>query len=124
MTKIMVVDDEEDMTHVISAILKREGYEVAVANSGEECLKKLDEEKPDLILLDVMMPGIDGWETCSKIREREDTKNIPVVMLTVKTSEEDMSKSFEHKSDAHVGKPIIKEKLLETIKWVLRAKGG
>jgi CheY-like chemotaxis protein len=125
MTKIMIVDDEPDIIYIIRRILEGAGYEVSEALSGEECLERLKEERPDLILMDVMMPGIDGWEATKKIKENEDTKDIPVIMLTVKREEEDMSKSFQYShSDAHVGKPIVREKLLNTIEWVLKTKKG
>lgn len=119
LTKVMVVDDEEDVREIVSLILEKEGFEVAVASSGEDCLQSLNEENPDLVLLDVMMPGIDGWETCSEIKKKSE---VPVVMLTVKSADEDVIKSFQHMCDAHVGKPIIKEKLVNTIKWVLKSR--
>jgi CheY-like chemotaxis protein len=121
MTEIMVVDDEPDIVFIVKAMLKREGYKVTEALSGEECLEKLEKEKPDLILMDVMMPGLDGWETCKKIKEGKKTKSIPVVMLTVKTGEEDKIRSFQYAHcDGHIDKPIIKEKLINTVKWVLK----
>jgi CheY-like chemotaxis protein len=71
--------------------------------------------------MDVMMPGLDGWETCKKIKEGKKTKSIPVVMLTVKTGEEDKIRSFQYAHcDGHIDKPIIKEKLINTVKWVLK----
>lgn len=122
--KIMLVDDEPDILFVEKIILEKAGYEIIEANSGEECLEKLKTEKPDMILLDVMMPGINGWETCKRIKENESTKDIPVIMVTVKSSDEDMTKSFKYsQSDGHVSKPIIKEKLIQTIKWIVKTKG-
>ncbi len=122
--KIMLVDDEPDILLIERIILEKENYEVIEAKSGEDCLEKLKTEKPDMILLDVMMPGINGWETGKRIKENESTKDIPVIMVTVKGSEEDMTKSFKYsKSDGHVSKPIITEKLIQTIKWVAKTKG-
>lgn len=122
--KIMLVDDEPDILLVERTILKKEGHEIIEVESGEECLERLETEKPDMILLDVMMPGIGGWETGKLIKENESTRDIPVIMLTVRGSDEDMTKSFQYsKSDGHVPKPIIKEKLIQTINWVARTKG-
>jgi two-component system alkaline phosphatase synthesis response regulator PhoP len=122
--KIMLVDDEPDVLLVERIILEKAGYEVIETESGEECLERLETEKPDVILLDIMMPGIDGWETCKRIKENESTKDIPVIMVTVRGSEEDMTKSFQYSmSDGHVVKPIIKEKLLKTIEWIVKTKG-
>lgn len=122
--KIMLVDDEPDILLVERTILKKEGHEIIEVESGEECLERLETDKPDMILLDVMMPGIGGWETGKRIKEDESTRDIPVIMLTVRGSEEDMTKSFQYsKSDGHIPKPIIKEKLIQTINWVARTKG-
>lgn len=122
--KIMLVDDEPDIRLIERIILEKSGYEVVETESGEECLEKLGTEKPDIILLDVMMPGINGWETSKRIKEDEGTKDIPVIMVTVRGSEEDMTKSFQYgQSDGHVSKPIIKEKLLKTIEWIVKTKG-
>jgi CheY-like chemotaxis protein len=123
--KIMLVDDEPDIRLIERIILEKTGYEVIETESGEECLERLETEKPDIILLDVMMPGINGWETAKRIKEDESTKDIPVIMVTVGGSEEDMTKSFQYgMSDGHVAKPIIKEKLLKTIEWIVKTKGG
>ena len=122
--KILLVDDEPDIRLIERIILEKNGYEVMEVESGEECLEKLKTERPDIILLDVMMPGINGWETAKQIKENQNTKDIPVIMVTVRGSEEDMTKSFQYGgSDGHVSKPIIKEKLLNTIEWIIKTKG-
>ncbi len=122
MTKILIVDDETDLRFVIGKMLEREGYEVVEAQSGEDALELLKEIVPDLILLDVMMPGIDGWVTCSKIKGGQKTSNIPVVMLTAKVSDEDKVKALEEcGAEWHVSKPIDRKKFLETVKWVLES---
>ena len=123
MRRVLVVDDDPDVLYMVGVFLKEEGYDVITASDGHECLKMLEEMRPDLILLDVMMPGLDGWEACAEIKKKQNAKDIPVVMLTVKTTQEDMSRSFEHNADAHIGKPIIREKLIETVKWVLKSRG-
>lgn len=120
MAKILFVDDEPDLVFLVTKMLENDGYGVATASSGEECLKMLKKEKPDLILLDIMMRGIDGWEVCKKIKEDKRTKDIPAVMLTVRTSSDSRQKSFEYAHcDAHIDKPFAKEELLTTVKKFL-----
>ncbi|MBI5253947.1 MAG: response regulator [Euryarchaeota archaeon] len=119
--KIMVVDDEPDIVVIVGEMLRKAGYGVIEARNGRECLEKLKKEKPDLILLDVMMPDILGWDVCKKIKEDEMTKSIPVAMLTVKSTDEDKERSFKYAHcDAHINKPIIREKLLSTVEWLLK----
>ncbi len=119
--KVMVVDDEPDIVAVVGRMLKKAGYDVIEAHNGKECLQKLKKEKPDLILLDVMMPDILGWDVCRKIKEDEATRSIPVAMLTVKSTNEDKERSFKYAHcDAHINKPIIREKLLSTVEWLLK----
>jgi len=120
---IMVVDDEPDILFLIEKFLEMEGYEVIKIGSGEECLEKVKDIKPDVILLDVMMPGLDGWEVSKKLKENEETKDIPVILVTVRTSKESMERGFEYaKCDAYVGKPIIRDELINEIKWVIENK--
>ncbi len=120
MATIMVVDDEPDIVYLVSKMLKKEGFDVIATNSGDEALEKLKEFTPDLILLDVMMPGINGWEAAKKIKEDPKLKSIPIAMLTVKSSEEDVEKSFAFGgSNAHIPKPIEREKMINTVRWLL-----
>jgi CheY-like chemotaxis protein len=124
MTKIMLVDDEPDVIYLIKKILEREGYEVVEVYNGKDCLERVEGENPDLIVLDVMMPGIDGWEVSRTLKTRENTKNIPIVMLTVRVSEDSVEKSFKYAhADGHIGKPVNTEKMLNTLKWVLENRG-
>jgi len=120
MTKILVVDDEMDIRFVIGKMLEREGYETVEADSGEQALEVLSKSSPDLILLDVMMPGLDGYETCLEIKSQETIKHIPVVMLTAKTAESDKIKALEEcGAQWHISKPIDRKKFIETVKWLL-----
>ncbi len=122
MKNIMVVDDEMDIRYVIRKMLEREGFAVMEAESGEDALDKLKKAKPDLILLDIMMPGIDGWETCARIKSNNDLTSIPVVMLTAKTAEEDKIKALEEcGAEWHISKPIDMAKFVETVKWLLES---
>ncbi|NIM03776.1 response regulator, partial [bacterium] len=96
------------------------GYVVKEAKSGEECLNILTVEKPDLIYMDIMMPGIDGWETVRKIKTNPDTRHIPVSMLSVKSDPEDLRKSREYSlADEHLTKPVDFEALLNTTESLL-----
>ena len=125
MTKIMVVDDEPDVLYLVRKILEKEGYEVAVAYSGKDCLDTVEDVRPDLIILDIMMPGLDGWEVARTLKNQEQTKHIPIVMLTVRVSDDSVERSFTYaNADGHLGKPISNEKMLNTIKWVLDNKRG
>jgi len=119
MAKILTVDDEPGIHDLLKIMLKKGGHETVKALSGEEAIEKLKEEKVDAILLDVMMPGMDGWDTLKRIRENPETRDIPVIMVTVRGAEEDRERSFEHRADAHLTKPILKEQLLRTVDWVL-----
>jgi len=116
---VMVVDDEPKIRFIIRKILEKEGFEIIEAESGEECIEKLKDQDTDLILMDVMMPGMNGWETCAVIKKDEKTKDKVVSMLTVKTSEEDKIKSLEDSlADWHIQKPVNKEKLVKAVKWL------
>lgn len=121
MAKIMVVDDDPDMRLVLRRLLEREGYEALEAENGEECLREAENKKPDMILLDIMMPGLDGWEVCRMLKESPSTKSIRVSMLSVRKEEEDVEKSFEYAyADAHLGKPVKHEELISTIERLLQ----
>ena len=114
--KILIVDDEEDVLYIIRRILSKKGYTISEVKSGEECLEVLKKDKPDLIIMDIMMPGLDGWETTRKIKTDESTKDIPVSMLSVKDDSEDVRKSFEYSfADEHLGKPIDFSTLLNVV---------
>ncbi len=82
--KIMIVDDEPDTVDLVKLVLETEGYEILVAYSGSEALEKIKTEKPDMVLLDIMMPGMDGWAVRTKLLEDKETKDIPIVMLTAR----------------------------------------
>jgi len=121
--KIMVVDDEESLLQLVAAILGNEGYEVIQAANGKECLDKLKKETPDLILLDVMMPGMTGREVLENIRKNPKTKNIKVILLTVIRYAElgklgkDMFKSL--KVIDYITKPFENDDLIKRVKKVL-----
>lgn len=119
MKKILIVDDEPDIRFIIKAILGK-GYNILEAESGEAAIEIAKREKPDLILLDIMMPGIDGYETAKRLKNSKETKNIKIAMLTAKQEEEDKLKALaEARVEWYITKPIEREKLIETVKWLL-----
>ena len=116
--KILVVDDELAQLRLVEQVLTSNGYEVLQASNGPEALRSIFEEKPDLVLLDVVMPGIDGWQTCSRIREVTD---IPIIMLTGKRhSEEDIVRGLDHGADEYLTKPLGNRELVARVRAVLR----
>jgi CheY-like chemotaxis protein len=119
MSKIMVVDDDVGVLKIMTDILEKRGHETLVADSGEMCIDVLKTEKPDLILMDVMMPEMDGWEVVRKVRRDKSNKDIIISMLTVKAEPEDKLKSMEVRADWHIAKPVTKDKLVETVEWLL-----
>ncbi len=120
MVKILMVDDEPEIIRLTGTMLGKIGYEMVAANDSVECFEKLRDGTPDLILMDIMMPGDDGWVTCKKIKEDEKTKDIPVAMFTVRSSDDSVKKSFEYAhADAHIKKPFNRKELLDTVKGLL-----
>lgn len=117
MTKILVIEDEESFREGLEFMLTREGYDVVVAADGTKGLAAFSETKPDLILLDVMLPGISGTEICKTIRQ---TSKTPIIMLTAKDAEVDKVVGLEIGADDYVTKPFSTSELLARIKAVLR----
>jgi two-component system OmpR family response regulator/two-component system alkaline phosphatase synthesis response regulator PhoP len=113
----MAVDDEPVVLRVLKGILEPEGYEVLLASDGSSALSLLDEHKPDLVLLDIMMPGLDGFQILNTIRERFD---IPVIMLTARCDQESMVQTLKTGADDYVRKPFSAAVLLARIKAKLR----
>ncbi|MFQ5887861.1 MAG: response regulator transcription factor [Candidatus Hydrothermarchaeales archaeon] len=118
MVKILIVDDEPDILFILKNALKKEGYDIVEMTSGNECLLKIEEIKPDLVILDIMMPDIDGWEVCKRIKES--FKDIPVSMLSVRKSEDSIEKSLKYaNADRHLTKPIKIEEVRRTVKQLV-----
>jgi CheY-like chemotaxis protein len=122
MTKIMVVDDEPDILAMVEMILNRKGYETILAEGGEEALKLLGETKPDLILLDLMMPRMDGTEFLRRLRSDENLRDIPVIVVSVRSTIEKESREAMELADDYITKPIDIPTLYATIEEKLKEK--
>lgn len=120
MQKILVVDDEIDIRIFLEKMLKKEGYSVIKAQDGLEALERIAKEKPDLVILDVMMPLMDGMEVLQKIKSNPKTRNLPVVMLTVKSSDEDVIKGYQFGADYYIAKPFDASTILAGIEMMLK----
>jgi len=120
--KILVVDDEENIRELVRYNLAREGYQVTTVGSGEEALKQAGEKPPDLIVLDLMLPGMDGFDVCRQLKSDPRTAHIPIVMLTVKGEESDIVVGLELGADDYITKPFSPKVLLARIKAVLRRR--
>ncbi len=120
--KILVVDDEKDIVEMLKYNLEKEGYSVISALNGIRALEQARENKPDLILLDIMMPEMDGWEVCKQLMKDERTSTIPVIFLTAKGSEVDEVVGLELGADDYIIKPISIRKLIARVKTALRRK--
>ena len=117
MAKILVVDDEASIVTMLAYNLKKEGYDVVTAEDGEVALEKFESENPDLLLLDIMMPKMDGYEVCRKIREKS---NVPIIMLTARADEVDKVVGLEMGADDYVTKPFGNRELIARVKANLR----
>ena len=120
---ILTVEDDEDIQELIRYNLTQEGYRVLVAGTGEEALKVARSKKPDLILLDIMLPGMDGLEVCRLLSAQEGTQAIPIVMLSAKGEEADVVTGLQVGADDYITKPFSPRVLLARIKVVLRRQG-
>jgi two-component system alkaline phosphatase synthesis response regulator PhoP len=117
---ILVVDDEQDLLDLIEYNLRQEGYEVILAEDGQEGIQKAREHMPDLVLLDIMMPQMDGIEVCDRMREDPDLSHIPIIFLTARSDEKTEIEGLNKGADDYITKPISTNKLVSRIKAVLR----
>ncbi len=124
MKKILIIDDEEGFRFFVKTNLELRGdYEVIAASGGEEGIRLAEEHKPDLVLLDILMPGIDGLETLNRLKENKNTKSTPVIMLTAKSDDETRIKALYLRNDGYVIKPFEIAALEEKIEEVLYKNG-
>lgn len=119
---ILVVDDEEDIIELIKYNLKNEGYAILIALTGEEALKIAKKSQPDLIVLDLMLPGIDGLEVTKHLKNNEATQEIPIVMLTAKGEESDIITGLELGANDYISKPFSPKVLVARIRAILRRR--
>ena len=112
---ILIVDDDEMVLIAVDELLKQEGYEVHTISSGTEALKRLDKDSYDLVMLDIIMPEMDGIDLCRKIREIENYRETPIVFLTAKSREEDRVEGIDAGANMFLSKPISPDKLLKII---------
>ena len=122
MQKVLVVDDEPDVASLLALMLKSQGYNVLTAGDGQEALEKARAEKPDLIVLDVMLPKLDGYKVARMLKFDEKFSHIPIIMLTAKIQEKDRKTGLETGADAYVTKPFDTAQLLEKVKEILSEK--
>lgn len=121
--KVLIIEDEEDILALIHYNLTREGYQPTGAMTGEEGLAAARNQRPELILLDLMLPGIDGIEVCRRLRAAPETADVPIIMLTAKGEEADIIRGLEAGADDYMTKPFGSHVLLARIKSVLRRAG-
>ncbi len=117
--KILIVEDEESLLKLESILLTSKGYEVQGVPNGQEALDAIAKEHPDLVLLDIMLPEIDGFEVCRRIKSNQETRHIPVIMLTAKKSREDMARGEKVGADWYITKPFKSAMVIETIQRFL-----
>jgi len=118
MKKILVVDDEDDILHFLELVLREKGYEVVTASGGHEALTKAQLERPDLVLLDIMMPQMDGWEVLKLLRVDEETADIPVAMLSARTEAKDRVQGLQEGAIDYICKPFSLQELLGKIEAI------
>ncbi len=119
-SRILIIEDEEDIRELVRYNLEREGFSVSEAESGEEGLKKISKKRPDLILLDLMLPGKDGMQICRELRQDVDARSIPIIMMTARGEESDIVAGLELGAEDYIVKPFSPKVLMARVKAVLR----
>jgi two-component system phosphate regulon response regulator PhoB len=117
---VLVVDDEKDILELICYNLEKEGYNTHCVATGEDALKSAAELQPDIIVLDLMLPGLDGLEVCKKLKQEEKTRHVPIIMLTAKTEDSDIVSGLELGADDYLTKPFSPRVLIARLRAVLR----
>lgn len=120
--RILVIDDEKDILDLVEYNLKQNGYKVSCVATGEEALEAARSFNPDLILLDLMLPGVDGFDVCKELKSQSDTAEIPVVMLTAKSEDIDVVTGLELGADDYITKPFSPRVLVARVRSILRKK--
>jgi len=117
--KVLVIDDEPEITDIVETFLTESGYVVEVENSSADALERARKSRPDLVLLDIMMPGLDGYDVCQEFKKDPDLAHVPVIFLTGKDRSDDMGRSFKSGDDMFIKKPFSCERLLEIVNIVV-----
>lgn len=120
MKKILIADDEHKIVMTLEYAFRKAGYEILIARDGSEVLEILKTQTPDIILLDIMMPNVDGYTTLSEIRKNKSLENVKVIFLSAKTGENDIKKGLDAGADAYVTKPYSIKKLTEKVEELLQ----
>lgn len=119
--KILAVDDEKHIVRLVQVNLERQGYEVITANDGKEALQKVEDEHPDLLVLDVMMPYMDGFEVLQNLRRNPSTAEIPVIMLTAKAQDADVFRGWQSGVDCYLTKPFNPMELIAFVSRIFKS---
>ena len=122
--KVFIVDDESEITEIVDTFLTEHGFQVTTENNPVEALKRIKNIKPNVILLDIMMPGMDGYEICQQLKQDPEFVNTPVIFLTGKDRSDDMGRSFKSGGDMFIKKPFSCERLLEIVNIVMMSTGN
>jgi DNA-binding response OmpR family regulator len=120
MKKVLVVDDEEYLVELLSVNLEVAGFNVVKAYDGEQGLKQTEAERPDIIILDIRMPGVDGFEVCRRLKADPTTKNIPIIMLSAYVQQADINKGLSLGAETYIKKPFDVQNLIDTVNQILK----
>lgn len=121
---ILIADDEPYLIRSLSYVLQREGYHVESAVDGQEAMSKIETIRPDLVFLDLMLPRLDGFQICRRVKERPDLRSIYVIILTAKGQQEDRQKGFQAGADAFMTKPFSPKEIIDKLRQVLGSSDG
>ncbi len=122
--KVLVCDDERHIVRLIQVNLEKQGYQVVTAYDGKDGLEKIRAEKPDLVVLDVMMPYMDGFEVLKTLRKEPETENLPVIMLTAKAQDKDVFEGYHYGADMYLTKPFNPIELVSFVKRIASSTGN
>ena len=117
--KILIVDDEPNIVIPLQFLMEQNGYRTLVAQSGEEALESISKEKPDLVLLDIMLPGVDGFEVCEIVRLNPEWRNTRIIFLTAKGRDVDIAKGMVLGADAYITKPFSNQQIIDAVTKLL-----
>lgn len=120
--KILAVDDERHIVRLVQVNLERAGYQVVTAYDGKEALEKVEDERPDMVVLDVMMPYMDGFEVLQQLRKNPSTRDLPVIMLTAKAQDADVFRGWQMNCDCYLTKPFNPMELISFVRRIFKAQ--